>query len=963
MRNDLLVNLLRRAAQISTKFVRRSLLIQLVSVYLLFVTVVLVAGVAVNAVVEQRLRAEVEAADQALAQDIALDTGAKLTGAEDSVRKIGQIALGAASNEAKARAFDAFMAASSDIDHVYWLDLLGAIVVSERAPNVPPDTVGIGAEFSPPGVVQRVTDEIKHKPGSTAPAIEVGIAIETTPQPGVIIAEPVYAEGGLPAGIIAIDLSLGELSTPLVKVGDAQRKQQRKLSISVVDDRGDLIASADPNPARYLISVRGALPGLDQALGGRRASQVGPGPDNQDWLYSAVPIPRTGWAVVVQRPVSEALAAVAQFHAWLLAAALIFALGGFVFWLLLIDRVIRPLHTLAVQHQVFPTRASSMQRPRHADGLAKREDEVGGLARSVERLERDVLAQFGELRTLLDTSNAVVQSLDPRAVGETIIREVRRLVDVQAAAVLVPDEHGALRALISAGRAASYREAVHIQPDDPELPSARALREGQPVQMIADEDTDTPFPPLSYAEGFRAVLAIPIVSPHAGAVVLVVHRTQPQRFSEHEVNLLLTFANYAALAWEHAVLYERSDERLREVAQENERLYRRAVEEKQTLSAIMGSISDGLVLTAPDDLVLYANRGASSITGLPVEEIERGHINTVHAALAAAAEQPERYEQGRRQAERREAASWLLEMRDDRQSLAIELRTFDVRDDDGQVIGRGLLLRDVTQQREVDRFKSTLLAAVGHELRTPLTAIRGHASTLLQEDISWTPQEQQRSLRAISDEAARLAQLVTSLLDLSRLEAGLLALRRAPWLLEDLITGAVGRLSEHMAPPEVELADDLPPLDVDAPRVEVVLHNLIANAATYGGGAVRVTARCLEQEGAVLVEVADNGPGINAEDLPHIFERFYRAPRGQQQHSTGTGLGLAICKAFVEAHGGRIWARSDPQGTTVAFTLPISAASIGDTLDGLDDPGSSYGRAQAPDESQAAPTSPREGVA
>jgi signal transduction histidine kinase len=126
---------------------------------------------------------------------------------------------------------------------------------------------------------------------------------------------------------------------------------------------------------------------------------------------------------------------------------------------------------------------------------------------------------------------------------------------------------------------------------------------------------------------------------------------------------------------------------------------------------------------------------------------------------------------------------------------------------------------------------------------------------------------------------------------------------------------------------------------------------------------VRVTARCLEQEGAVLVEVADNGPGINAEDLPHIFERFYRAPRGQQQHSTGTGLGLAICKAFVEAHGGRIWARSDPQGTTVAFTLPISAASIGDPLDGLDDPGSSYGRAQAPDESQAAPTSPREGVA
>ncbi|HEX6540628.1 MAG TPA: ATP-binding protein [Ktedonobacterales bacterium] len=962
MRNDLLVDLLRRAARASPTFVRRSLLIQLVSVYLLFVTVVLIAGVAVNAVVEQRLRAEVEAADQALAQEIALDTGAKLIGAEDSVRKIGQMALSAPSDDAKARAFDAFMAASSDIDHVYWLDTFGAIVVSERAPNMPPDTVGIGAEFSPPGVVQRITDEIKHKPGSTAPVIEVGIAVETTLQPGVIIAEPVYAADGRPAGIVAIDLSLGELSTPLVKVAQSQ---QRKLSISVVDDHGDLIATDYPDPSRYLISMRGALPGLDQALAGGTASQVGSGLGGQDWLYTAVPISGAGWAVVVQRPVSEALAAVAQFHVWLLAAALIFAVGGFVFWLLLVDRVIRPLHALAVQHQAFPAQASSMQRPRHAAGLARREDEVGGLARSVERLERDVLAQFGELRTLLDTSNAVVQSLDPRAVGETIIREVRRLVDVQAAAVLVPDEHGTLRALISAGRVASYNQAVRIQPDDPELPSARALREGQPVQMIVGEDADTPFPPLSYAEGFRAVLAIPIVSPHAGAVVLVVHRVQPQRFSDHEVDLLLTFANYAALAWEHAVLYERSDERLRDVAQENERLYRQAVEEKQTLSAIMGSMSDGLVLTGPNDHVLYANRGASAITGLPVEQIEGSHISTVHTALMAAAERPEQYEQGRRRAERREAASWLLEMRDDRQSLAIELRTFDVRDDDGQVIGRGLLLRDVTQQREMDRFKSTLLAAVGHELRTPLTAIRGHASTLLQEDVSWTPQDQQRSLRAISDEAARLAQLVTSLLDLSRLEAGLLALRRAPWLLEDLITGAVGRLSEHMAPPEVELADDLPPLDVDAARVEVVLHNLIANAATYGAGAVRVTARRQEQEDAVLVEVADNGPGISAADLPHIFERFYRAPRDQRQHSTGTGLGLAISKAFVEAHGGRIWAQSGPQGTTVAFTLPVSITATRDASGSLDDPGSSHGhrRAQVTGESQTAPASPREGVA
>ena len=514
-------------------------------------------------------------------------------------------------------------------------------------------------------------------------------------------------------------------------------------------------------------------------------------------------------------------------------------------------------------------------------------------------------------------------SLDPRAVGLTIIREVRRLVDVQAAAVHVPDEQGTLRVLVSEGRDASYEESVRIEPDDLDLPSARALHDGRPAQLIAEGGA--PFPPLSYAEGFRSVLAIPIISPHAGGVVLLVHRTEPQPFTEHEVNLLLTFANYAALAWEHAVLYERSDERQREVARENERLYRQAVEEKQTLSAIMGSISDGLVLTGADDIVLYANRGASAMMGLPVTALEGSHIDTIHAALRAAAEQPDRYERDRARAERGDILSWLLETTSERAALAINLRLFDVYDD-GRVIGRGLLLRDVTQERELDRFKSTLLAAVGHELRTPLTAIKGHASTLLQDDVTWTAQEQRRSLTAISDEANRLAQLVTNLLDLSRLESGLLSLHRESWLLEDLITGAVGRMSEQTPIPDIALDGDLPPLYVDAARIEVVLQNLMVNAATYGDGATHISA--VRSGGDVLVRVADNGPGIGADDLPHIFERFYRAPRDLQRHSGGTGLGLAICKALVEAHGGTIWAESaSGAGTTICFTVPASLPS------------------------------------
>src|SRR2546421_12900481 len=126
---------------------------------------------------------------------------------------------------------------------------------------------------------------------------------------------------------------------------------------------------------------------------------------------------------------------------------------------------------------------------------------------------------------------------------------------------------------------------------------------------------------------------------------------------------------------------------------------------------------------------------------------------------------------------------------------AIHLRQFDVGDESGQAIGRGLLLRDVTRERELDEFKTTLLAAVGHEVRTPLTAIKGYASTLLQEDVTWSAADQRHFLQTISSEADRLAQLVSNLLDLSRQEAGLLLLKRVPAQVQDLVVKTIERLN------------------------------------------------------------------------------------------------------------------------------------------------------------------------
>ncbi len=899
--------------------VRRSLLFQLLSMYLLFVIVVLIGGVGVNAVIEQQLRKDVQASDQALAQEIALETSIHLSDSENALVALGKLVAQTNTPAAIASNFRTFQAARSDVDHVYWLDPLGGVSVSW-----PP--IGVLAEFSPQGVIQRALN-----PKSNVPVFEVGIvdiATGSTIEPGLIIAEPVRNSNGNLLGIVVANLSLVELSVPVSTVVHAQQKQDRQLMISIIDDKSELIAT--PDHQRILQTVLNELPGANQALQGYPASQVGPGSDGQDWLFSAVPVPNAGWAVVVQRPVGEALAVIPQFQFWLLMAALLFAFGGLLFWLMLLGRVIRPLHTLAIQHQTLPTSEQSI--PVHATMLAGRDDEVGYLARSLVRLERDGLEKLGELRTLLETSNAVVRSLEPHDVVGQIIREVRRLVDVQAAAVLIPNEDGVLRVLASDGHSTRYDNVLSLSPENMSSSAVLALSTGKAVQkLLGPNQTSQASPSLSYDEGFRSVLAIPIISRHAGSVVLLVHRTEPHPFNQNEIDLLLTFANYATLAWEHAVLYERSDVRLHQVAQENERLYLQASEEKQRLEAIMGSMRDGLVLTGIDGSVLYANAGASTIVGVPSEMLERGPISALYDALHTLAVHPTNYKQALAQLAK--ATEVVVEIKRSEQHYVIHLRLFDVGDESGQTIGRGLLLRDITREHEIDEFKTTLLAAVGHELRTPLAAIKGNASTLLQEDITWSLADQRHFLQMISGEADRLAQLVSNLLDLSRQEAGLLLLKRGPARVQDIVAKTSERLRHPGVTISLAIPDDLPLVNIDCTRIEVVLHNLIANAQVYGDDEIHITATSQDDE--VVVAVADNGPGIAPDELAHVFERFYRARHGRQQHSGGTGLGLAICKAFVEAHGSHIWARSDARGTTISFSLPLVTHCHSESADSL----------------------------
>jgi two-component system sensor histidine kinase KdpD len=237
-------------------------------------------------------------------------------------------------------------------------------------------------------------------------------------------------------------------------------------------------------------------------------------------------------------------------------------------------------------------------------------------------------------------------------------------------------------------------------------------------------------------------------------------------------------------------------------------------------------------------------------------------------------------------------------------------------------------LRERATQAEVlqrtDALKTALLNAVSHDLRTPLASIIASAGSLRQQDVDWTDAERASFAADILDEATRLSRIVSNLLDLSRVESGTLRPDRGWYDIGALVDDVVGRLRPLAAAHElhVSIPDDLPPVPLDYVEIDEVLSNLVENALRHTPAATRVEIAARVSDGHVIVEVSDNGPGIAAEALPHLFDRFSVVPRAKG----GMGLGLAVARGLVEAHGGRITAqRRGGGGTVFTFTLPLEA--------------------------------------
>jgi signal transduction histidine kinase len=227
---------------------------------------------------------------------------------------------------------------------------------------------------------------------------------------------------------------------------------------------------------------------------------------------------------------------------------------------------------------------------------------------------------------------------------------------------------------------------------------------------------------------------------------------------------------------------------------------------------------------------------------------------------------------------------------------------------------------------ELDRLKNEFVSTVSHELRTPLTTILGYTELLTESSEHLSPAER-RIVATIDRNGERLLALIEDLLTFSALDGGRLPVRRAHLDLATLIVEACAQAAPGDRPDrvEVDLADDLPPLDADAGQMQRVLATLLSNAVTHSpdGTPVRVTGRVAD--GHVVVSVRDSGVGIPEHEQAQLFTPFYRTSYAQQHAIKGSGLGLAIAKAIVDTHGGWMRLSSTPgAGTTVSFGLPAT---------------------------------------
>lgn len=887
--------------------------LQILALYGLFVIPIVIVALIFDNVSGRRLEAEIKSSDLALAQAIAKETDTALSTSLYAVEQLSaQPEVVAGRKEGMREIFSQLYQLRPDVNLIYRLAPDG--IMTFHYPEGPGSTLGVDFSFREYFQRAQSTDQSFVSLGRISP---------TTEEPVATAVMPVWVNGQF-QGIVGTNIRLQSLSNTLASI-TSEYGPNESFQIVILDAGGNVIAS--PEPDFLLTDFSEIEPSVAQALlSGQGGNRIETPSSGEETLYSYVPIPNVSWGVVISRPTAVAYATPRNFHNGVLLMIAVFLGIGFFFWLALSVWVIRPVERLAEYSRMLGGRVPFDENVATSlEDFVDRTDQIGHLIRNFKRMEAAIKARIAELNTLLETSAAVVSTLESQKVLDRILEQVEILLGFKQSIIVALDqERGVFIARASRGMSERYARSLEIAPDEVASVTMRAIRIGETIQ-VSDTESDPSFTvsrPRARSEGYRSMLAIPLKTTHAPPSALNVYSPDQKVYSERELDLLSTFANQAAMAIENAELYARSDTRLQE--------------QTRRLEALIQSLEVGLILEDLDGRAIYTNRMVSEISGLPLEKIIGYPVEELHQRLASRALKSNGSQANVNRllsGDFKDEFTLPLEYPDSDGPRYIRLKGFTVSDARGVEIGRGQILHDITRDYEIDRMKSSLVSTVSHELRTPLASIKGYASSLLADDIDWEVPTQQEFLTIISRDADRLSDMVDNLLDISRIEAGNLTLSKSACSLETIIVQGIERVAnEERLPINLDIPPDLPPVYVDAYRIEVVVRNLAENAVKYSEGNSPINIQAQLEDDRVVIKVEDHGPGIPPNRIDDIFDSFYRLDTGLVRRKPGVGLGLAICRGFVEAHGGEIWVESRQEGACFAFSIPLIESRIPGSL-------------------------------
>jgi K+-sensing histidine kinase KdpD len=497
---------------------------------------------------------------------------------------------------------------------------------------------------------------------------------------------------------------------------------------------------------------------------------------------------------------------------------------------------------------------------------------------------------------LLEISRALTQELDLDKLLARILRIAIEMLAGQAGLIALKDQEG-WRVATAHGIAPAF------------LSYLTPLLAEENVRELDVRELNRMLQELTYTAsmGLLNGTGLPLATHGQVIGVIFIFRNYPDLFTQNDRILLQSFADQAAIAVFNA------------------QLYGQVSYEKQRLDALLDSAADGILILNADLTIERVNDAFERIYGKTHDEL----TNVPHDEIIRWVGEP----QGATLNESI-ANGWPLTPnatlyvegdldRNAHPPIPVGVTYAPLLSQDGKLRNVIVSVRDITHFRTADEIKATFISIVSHELRTPVTLIKGYASTLRRDDARWDKSTISDSLAVIEEEADRLSKMIDDLLDASRLQAGGLSLSRADVSLPIIAKRVAERFAMQSNKHTIitDFPDNFPIILADETRVEQVIINLVSNALKYAHkGEIKVTGRVHPEQ--VVICVSDEGPGIEAKDLPHIFDRFYRSTKAVK-HTKGAGLGLYLARAIVEAHGGRIWADPKPDtGARICFSLP-----------------------------------------